>query len=513
MILPNIVEMRNITKIFPGVIANDDVNFNLDEGEIHVLLGENGAGKTTLMNILYGLYQQTSGEIFIRGEKVDMKNPNTAIEHRIGMVHQHFMLVPPFTVTENIVLGNEPNKYGKLRMDLDLARERVLELSENFGLKIDPDIKVQDISVGLQQRVEIIKALYKGADILILDEPTAVLTPQEIDELGEIIKKLTLEGKSVILITHKLKEVMSMSDRVTVIRKGKVIETLDTAATDIDSLAELMVGRKVKLEVDKKQKQAGKTILKVENLKVLDNRKIEAVKDVSFEVKTGEVLAIAGVDGNGQSQLVEAITGLSKVESGKVELAGVNIANRPTREIINMGVGHIPEDRQRRGLILEHTLAENMILGYHHSQPFSKRKMMDYNAVARHGKNLIKEFDIRTPGEQIQAKSLSGGNQQKVIIAREFYKNPKLLIAAQPTRGLDVGAIEFVHKRLIDQRNDDKGVLLISLELDEVMSLADRIAVIYDGRIVGIVDARDTTERELGIMMAGGKPEKEMKDE
>lgn len=507
----NVVEMKNITKTFPGVVANDNVNFELAEGEIHVLLGENGAGKTTLMNILYGLYQQTSGEIFVRGEKVLMKNPNTAIEQRIGMVHQHFMLIPPFTVTENIVLGNEPNKYGKLRMDMDKARERVVKLSNDFGLEINPDLKIQDISVGLQQRVEIIKALYRGADILILDEPTAALTPQEIDELGEIIKKLTTEGKSIILITHKLKEVMSMSDRVTVIRKGKIIETLNTIDTDIDSLAELMVGRKVKLDVDKDEKESGKTVLKVENLKVLDNRNLEAVKHVSFDVKQGEVLAIAGVNGNGQSELIEAITGLRKVEAGLIELDGDDITHSKTREIVDKGVGHIPEDRHKRGLVLEYTLAENMILGLHNKKPFSKNKMMNYEAINAHGKKLIKEFDIRTPNEQVLAKSLSGGNQQKTIIAREFYKNPKLLIAAQPTRGLDVGAIEFVHKRLIEQRNNNKAVLLVSMELDEVMSLADRIAVIYDGRIIGIVDAEDATEKELGIMMAGGIPEREVK--
>lgn len=507
--MSNVVEMRNITKIFPGVVANDHVNFDLKQGEIHVLLGENGAGKTTLMNILYGLYQQTSGEIYIRGEKVDMKNPNVAIEHRIGMVHQHFMLVPPFTIAENIVLGNEPSKYARLQIDLETAKERVRKLSDDFGLEIDPDLKVQDISVGLQQRVEIIKALYRGADILILDEPTAVLTPQEIDELEQIIKSLTKEGKSVILITHKLKEVMSMSDRVTVIRKGKVIDTLETTETDIDALAELMVGRKVKLEVDKAEKEPGKCVLEVEKLKVLDNRGLEAVKDVTFKVHSGEVLAIAGVDGNGQSELVEALTGLRKIEGGKVRLEGRDITRAKTKEIIDLGVGHIPEDRHRRGLVLEHSLAENMILGYHKNEPFSKNSLMDYKAVGDHGKTLIEEFDIRTPSAQVKAKSLSGGNQQKVIIAREFYKDPQLLIAAQPTRGLDVGAIEFVHKRLIEQRNNNKAVLLISLELDEVMSLADRIAVIYDGRIVGVLDAAEATERKLGVMMAGGSAQEE----
>lgn len=505
--MSNIIEMKEITKIFPGVVANDKVNFSLKKGEIHVLLGENGAGKTTLMNILYGLYQPTSGEIFVNGEKSAIKSPTTAIKLGIGMVHQHFMLVQPFTIAENIVLGNEPTVAGGLRIDMKKAIGNVQKISDEFGLAVDPNIKIQDISVGMQQRVEILKALYRGAEILILDEPTAVLTPQEIDELADILKNLTKEGKSIILITHKLKEVMSMSDRITVIRRGLVVETLKTSDTDADSLAELMVGRKVKLTSDRTEKEAGSVILEVKNLKVKDSRKLEAIKDVSFEVRAGEILAIAGVDGNGQRELVEALNGLRKVESGQVMISGVDTTHFHTKDINEIGVGHIPEDRQRRGLVMEYTLAENMILGYHKKEPFSKNGIMNYPEVHKHGKKLIAEFDIRTPSENVLAKSLSGGNQQKVIIAREFYIDPQLLIAAQPTRGLDVGSIEFVHKRLLEQRKRNKAVLLISLELDEVLGLADRIAVIYQGKIVGVLDAKDATEKKLGIMMAGGQLE------
>jgi len=503
--LPKVVEMKNIVKIFPGVVANDKIDFSLEKGEIHVLLGENGAGKTTLMNILYGLYQPTSGEIFINGEKQDIKSPTTAIRLGIGMVHQHFMLVQPFTIAENIILGKEPSKAGGLKLDMKTAIANVQKISDEFGLEVDPNSVIHDISVGMQQRVEILKALYRGAEILILDEPTAVLTPQEIDELGDILRKLAAEGKSIILITHKLKEVLSMSDRITVVRRGQVIATLNTSETDADSLAELMVGRKVKLTADKSEKQPGDVILKVTDLKVRDNRKLEAVKNISFEVRAGEVLAIAGVDGNGQKELVEALTGLRKVEGGQISISGVDTTHLSTKKINKVGVGHIPEDRQKRGLILDYTLAENMILGYHAEKPFSQNGLMNYNEIHKHGQILIKEFDVRTPSEDVKAKSLSGGNQQKVIIAREFYKDPQLLIAAQPTRGLDVGSIEFVHKRLLEQREHNKAVLLVSLELDEVMGLADRIAVIYQGRIVGTLDAKDATERKLGIMMAGGQ--------
>lgn len=503
--MTSVIEMKNITKQFPGVLANDRVNFELRKGEIHVLLGENGAGKTTLMNILYGLYQPTAGEIYVNGIKKDISNPKVAIKNGIGMVHQHFMLVQPFTVTENIILGEEPkiNKTGKI--DMGKALLDVKKISNDFGLEVDPNAKIHDLSVGIQQRVEILKALYRGADILILDEPTAVLTPQEIDELGKILKKLTEEGKSIILITHKLKEVMAMSDRVTVIRRGKVVDTIDTEATNTDELAELMVGRKVKLSIDKDTKETGSEVLKVSNIKVLDNRNLEAVKEVSFNVKQGEVFAIAGVDGNGQSELIEAITGLRKIESGTVTINGETITNYEPRKIIEKGVAHVPEDRHKRGLVLEHDLAENMILGYHYKEPFSKNGIMKYDIIHDHAKKLIEEYDIRTPNENVTAKSLSGGNQQKVIIAREFYKNPELLIVAQPTRGLDIGAIEYVHQKILEARENDKAVLLVSLELDEVLNLADRIAVIYDGKIVDTLNRNEADERKLGILMAGGK--------
>lgn len=501
--MSNVVEMKNITKIFPGVVANDKVNFQLKKGEIHVLLGENGAGKTTLMNILYGLYQPTSGDIILNGKNTVIKNPNIAIENGIGMVHQHFMLVPPFTVAENIVLGQEPKKGMKL--DLTIANEKVREISEKFGFKVDPESRVQDLSVGSQQRVEILKTLYRGADILILDEPTAVLTPQEIEEFGIIIKKLASEGKSIILITHKLKEVMSMSDKVTVIRRGKVIETIETSGTNTDELAELMVGRKVNLTVDKIKKEMSiNKVLQIKDLNVLDNRGLKAVNGVTLDVREGEIFALAGVDGNGQSELVEAITGLRKSKSGNVFLNGTDITGYSTKKVIEEGVGHIPEDRHRRGLVLVHDLAENMILGYHYKEPFSKKGFMNYDIIHDHAKRLIEEFDVRTPNENVSAKSLSGGNQQKAIVAREFHKDLKFLIAAQPTRGLDVGSIEFVHKKIVEARDKGTAVLLVSLELDEVLALADRIGVIYDGKIVGTLDRKDATEKKIGIMMAGG---------
>lgn len=502
--MSKVVEMKNVTKEFPGVVANANVDFELESGEIHVLLGENGAGKTTLMNILYGLYAPTRGEIFIKGKKVEMKDPNVAIKLGIGMVHQHFMLVEPFTVTENIILGNEVTK-NKSFLDMAKARKRVKEISDKFGLEVDPNAKIEDISVGMQQRVEILKALYRGAEILILDEPTAVLTPQEIDELTNILRKLASQGKSIILITHKLKEVMAMSDRVTIIRRGKKIDTIENKNTSIDQLAELMVGRKINLVVDKDEKKAGDVVLKVENLSALDNRKLQALNKVSFEVKKGEIFAIAGVDGNGQTELVETITGLRRSTEGTFAIAGMDLTNKPSRIVIENGLGHIPEDRHKRGLVLQHSLAENGALGRHRDEPFSKNAVLDYDYIHKYANTLIEAFDVRTPNEKVTAKSLSGGNQQKFIVAREIYKNPKLLIASQPTRGVDVGAIEFIHKKLVEERDNDKAVLLVSLELDEVMALADRIAVIYDGEIVGIVNAKETDERELGAMMAGKK--------
>lgn len=500
--MAKVVEMKKITKVFPGTIANDSVDFDLEKGEIHVLLGENGAGKTTLMNVLYGLYQQESGEIFINGNKVDIKSPKEAIALGIGMVHQHFMLVHNFTVAQNMVLGFEPKKG--MNIDIDKAVKDTLELSKKYGFNIDPKAVIEDMTVGQQQKVEILKALYRGADILILDEPTAVLTPQEIDELGVILKNLVKEGKSIILITHKLKEVMKMSDRVTIIRRGKLIDVVQTKETSIDALAEGMVGRKVNLVANKGESKTGDTVLSIDNLTVLDNRGLPAVKSVNLEVKRGEILAVAGVDGNGQTELIEAISGLRKSKEGKVELNKNDITNKSPREIIESGLGHIAEDRHKRGLVLGNTLVENSILGIHHRKPFSNGIIMNYKKIREYTVKLIKDYDVRTPNEDVNASALSGGNQQKIIIGREIEKCPELIIAAQPTRGVDVGAIEYIHKRLIEERDKGRGVMLVSLELDEVMALADRVAVIYDGKIVDVLDRKDVTEQKLGILMAGG---------
>lgn len=502
-----VIEMKEISKSFPGIKANDNINLSVNKGEIHVLLGENGAGKSTLMNILYGLYQPDEGQIFIKGNPIRISNPNVAISAGIGMVHQHFMLVQPFTVAENIVLGQEPKKG--ISLNLKKAIKDVEELSNKYELKVDAKAIVSDISVGMQQRVEILKTLYRGADILILDEPTAVLTPQEIIELGVILKSLVSQGKTIILITHKLKEVMSMSDRVTIIRRGRVIDTLNTSETNIDELAEKMVGRKVNLHVEKSAREASTPVLEVKGLKAKDTRGLEAVKGVDFNVKSGEILGIAGVDGNGQTELLQALTGLQKPTAGEVLLNGKEITALSVMEVIESGVSHIPEDRQKRGLILNYSLAENSILGSHHSKRFKSRFGLNYLKIKEHARRLIKDYDVRTPNENVEARSLSGGNQQKLIVAREVDRDPSLCIAAQPTRGLDVGAIEFVHKKLVELRDGGKAVLLVSLELDEIMSLSDRIAVMYDGKIVGTMDIKDATEKKLGIMMAGGKVEKE----
>jgi simple sugar transport system ATP-binding protein len=495
--------MKGITKIFGSFKANDNIDLTVYKGEVHALLGENGAGKTTLMNILYGLYQPTAGEIYIKGKKVNITDPNVAIKHGIGMVHQHFMLVEPFTVAENIILGKETTKaLGTL--DMEKAIEDVKELSDKYGLFVDPNAKIQDITVGMQQRVEILKALYRGAEILILDEPTAVLTPQEIQELIRIIRNLTKEGKSIIIITHKLKEIKQVADNCTIIRRGKHIDTVDVSTTTEEELASKMVGREVNFKVDKEERERGNTVLRIENLKVKDNRGIYAVDELSLEVKAGEILGLAGVDGNGQSELIEAITGLRKIESGKVYLNGKDITNKTPREIIESKVATIPEDRQKRGLVLDFTVAENMVLENYHKDPFSKKGILDENKIKEFSRKLIKRFDVRPEDENLKAKALSGGNQQKVIIAREVTNDPDLLIAAQPTRGLDVGAIEYVHKALVEQRDKNKGVLLVSLELDEILNVSDRIAVIYEGKIVGILDAKEADENTLGLMMAGG---------
>ena len=496
-----VVEMRNIVKQFGDFKANDNINLEVRKGEVHALLGENGAGKSTLMNVLTGLLEPTEGEIRINGEPVVIDSPDKADELGIGMVHQHFMLIDKFSVAENIMLGNEEHKMGVI--DADTTAKGILELSERYGLKVDPYAKVEDISVGQQQRAEILKALYGGADILILDEPTAVLTPQEIEDLMEVIRSLADEGKAIILITHKLDEIKKAADRCTVIRRGQGIGTVDVAETSQQELADMMVGRSVSFSVDKKPAHPKDVILSIENIVVEDTRGLNAVNNLSFEVKQGEILGIAGVDGNGQSELIQAISGLRDVKEGTIRLNGVDITNRPPRRITETGLSHIPEDRQRHGLILDMDLEENFGLQSYYHKPLSKRGILNFDAFEENANRLIEEYDVRTQSSKDPARSLSGGNQQKLIIAREVDRDPDLLIAAQPTRGLDVGAIEFIHKRLIEQRDNGKAVLLMSFELDEIMDVSDRIAVMYEGKIIDIVDANNTNETELGLLMAG----------
>lgn len=499
-----VIEMLNIRKEFGTFVANDNITLQLRKGEIHALLGENGAGKSTLMNVLFGLYQPEGGEIRVHGKKVDIENPNIANELGIGMVHQHFMLVEKFTVTENIILGLEP-KSG-VTIDRATARKKVMDISEQYGLKIDPDAKIEDISVGMQQRVEILKTLYRGADILIFDEPTAVLTPQEIQELIQIMKRLIAEGKSIILITHKLKEIMQVADRCTVIRRGRYIGTVEVDETvNEDSLAEMMVGREVNFDAEYSKADPQQVVLDVQNLVVKDSRGLKAVEGLDLQIRAGEVLGIAGIDGNGQTELIEAISGLKKPESGKVLLNGKDVTGHTPRKMTEAGIGHIPQDRHKHGLILDYSIRDNMVLQTYYKEPFSKRGLMNYKAVAEKAKALIEKFDVRTPSIDVPARALSGGNQQKAIIAREVDRSPDLLIAAQPTRGLDVGAIEFIHEQLIKEREKGRAVLLISFELDEILHVSDRIAVLYEGKIVGIRDPKETTEQELGFLMAGGQ--------
>jgi simple sugar transport system ATP-binding protein len=500
-----VLELRGITKRFPGVLANDHVDFDLRKGEVHALLGENGAGKSTLMNILYGLYKPDEGDIYLNGHRVEIDSPHKAIELGIGMVHQHFMLIPVMTVAENIVLASEPKAAGIL-LDTAAAERRVRELADQFKFHIDPHARVQDITVGQQQRVEILKALYRGADILILDEPTAVLTPQEALELFEILNRFVAEGMSVIFISHKLNEVLEIADRITVLRRGKKVDTIPREGATEASLAKMMVGREVLLRVDKKPSSPGETLLAVEDIHVIDERGLEPVRGVSFVVRTGEIVAIAGVDGNGQTELIDAITGLTRPSQGKILVAGRDLTKGSAHEYLEHGVGHIPEDRHRRGLVLEFTLGENLVLHDYDKEPFARRGFFYPARVFSWARKLLHEFDVRGGNETTRASSLSGGNQQKVVIAREVSRNPQVLIAAQPTRGLDVGAIEFVHRRLVEQRDAGKAVLLVSLELEEVLSLADRILVIYEGRIVGEFDP-SVSEEELGIAMTGGRQE------
>jgi simple sugar transport system ATP-binding protein len=498
-----LLELRGITKRFPGVLANDDVNFDLRPSEVHALLGENGAGKSTLMNILYGLYTPDEGEIVLRGKPIELGSTKSAIEHGIGMVHQHFMLIPVMTVAENIVLATEPRRAGVL-LDYDAARKRVRELSERYGLLVDPDARIDRITVGQQQRVEILKALYRGAEVLILDEPTAVLTPQEAKELFEIIRSLKEQGKSIIFISHKLNEVLEIADRITTLRRGVVVDTVPAAGATEEGLARMMVGREVLLRVDKAPAHPGDSLLRVESLTVIDDRGLEAVRDVSFEVRGGEIVGLAGVDANGQSELIDAIAGLRPVRSGHVFVDGRDLTGATAKETLDAGIGHIPEDRHRRGLILPFSLTENLALhGYRHA-PNSSRGFLNLRAMADRARRLLKEFDVRGGTPSTPAGALSGGNQQKVVLAREIDGEPRVLIAAQPTRGLDVGAIEFVHRRLLEQRDAGRAVFLVSLELEEVLSLSDRILVIYEGRIVGEFPPT-ATEEELGFAMTGGR--------
>jgi ABC-type uncharacterized transport system ATPase subunit len=497
-----VLELRGITKRFPGIVANDHIDFDLARGEVHALLGENGAGKSTLMNIVYGLYQPDEGEIRVNGQPVRIASPNDAIRHGIGMVHQHFMLIPVMTVAENIVLASEPTRAGVL-LDYRAAKRRVEDLSATFKFAIDPDARVESISVGQQQRAEILKALYRGAEILILDEPTAVLTPQEAQELFEILRTLVREGHSVIFISHKLNEVLDIADRITVLRRGKRIETVPREGATEAGLARLMVGREVLLRIDKTRAEPGEPLLVVEDLVAVNDRGLEAVRGVSFDVRASEIVGIAGVDGNGQTELIDAIAGLGKVESGRIALAGRDVTGATTRRVIETGLGHIPEDRHRRGLVLDFTLAENLALEDYREPPDSRLGWLFPSRLIARARQLLKEFDVRGGGPSTRAAALSGGNQQKVVIAREVHRDPRVLIAAQPTRGLDVGAVEFVHRRLVVERDEGRAVLLISLELDEILSLADRILVIYEGRLVAEYGP-DVSEETLGLAMTGG---------
>jgi simple sugar transport system ATP-binding protein len=502
--MPYIIEMLDIVKDFPGVRANDNVTLQVEQGSIHALLGENGAGKSTLMSILFGLYQPDSGVIKVRGQAVRITDPNHANQLGIGMVHQHFKLVHNFTVTENIVLGLEPRRG--LVIDRKRAAKRVRELSELYGLNVDPEAKIEDISVGMQQRVEILKMLYRDAEILIFDEPTAVLTPQEIHELMQIMRRLVGEGKTVLLITHKLKEIKEVASVCTVLRRGRLVKTVDVEGTSEEAMAEMMVGREVNFHVDKTPARPGDVLLSIERLNVRNAKGLLGVKDLSLELRAGEILGLCGIDGNGQTELVRAITGLSPVESGRILLKGEDIAPLAIKRRLDLGLGHIPEDRQRHGLVLDFRLDENFVVHSYGRPPFSWAGILDKARIHDNAERLIGEFDVRCgQGGETLARSMSGGNQQKAILAREIDRSPEAFVIAQPTRGLDVGAIEYIHQRIVGERDKGKAILLVSLELDEILDVSDRIAVIYNGEIVGIVKASETDENELGLMMSGSK--------
>ncbi len=505
------IEMKGITKTFPGVVANDNVDLQVAPQEVHALLGENGAGKSTLMSILFGAYNADSGTIKIDGKEVNIKDPNVATELGIGMVHQHFRLVHNYSVTENIVLGMEPrNKFGLL--NIGAAEKRVAELSQRYGLQVDPKALIENITVGAQQRVEILKTLYRNANMIIFDEPTAVLTPQEIDELMEIIRRLKDEGKTVVLITHKLKEILAVADRCTVLRRGKYIGTVDVDSVTEQDLAEMMVGRAVQFEIEKSPAKVGETALAIQNLSVADHAGHMKVKNLSIDVHKGEIVGIAGVDGNGQSELLYGLCGLLPVAEGKILLDGKDITHTSIRHRVEAGLGHIPEDRQRHGLVSNFTISENCVLKDYYKAPYSNRYgLLDENQMLVNSDSLIEQFDIRAgQGSRTPAGSLSGGNQQKTIVAREINLSPHVLLVAQPTRGLDVGAIEYIRKRLLEERDKGRAILLVSFELDEIMNLCDRIATISQGQIVGIFNQGEVTEREIGMMMAGSKKDGEV---
>ena len=498
------VQMRKITKIFGSFCALNDVSIDIKKGTIHAILGENGAGKSTLMNVLYGLYAAEEGEIYLNGKKVNIKNPNVAIEHGIGMVHQHFMLVENFTVAQNIILGTEPsNRFGVI--NTKKAQEEIRKIVEKYGLEIDPDAKIEDISVGMQQRVEILKALYRGAELLILDEPTAVLTPQEIEDLISIMHNLIKDGKTIIIITHKLKEIKSCSDSCTIIRRGKYIDTVNVKDVTENELATMMVGRAVKLVVDKTPAKLGEVVFEIDNLTLENERGIKALNELSLRVRKGEILGIAGIDGNGQKELVEAITSLKKVKSGAIKINGKCIQNTTPRNVMDSKISTIHEDRQKRGLVLDFTVSENAVLEKYRTKPYSSGGILNYDEIRNFTKELITSYDVRPDNcEDLLVRGLSGGNQQKIIIGREIANEPDLLIAVQPTRGLDVGAIEYVHKMLVKERDKGKAILLISLELDEIMNVSDTIAVIYSGKIVGAFKQGQVDENTIGLLMAGG---------
>ncbi|MGQ9586032.1 MAG: ABC transporter ATP-binding protein [Anaerolineae bacterium] len=496
------LRLEGITKRFPGVLANDHIDFDLRRGEVHALLGENGAGKSTLMNVLYGLYRPDEGRIFLDGEEVTIETPADAIRHGIGMVHQHFMLVPVMTVTENIILGAEVVKSGVF-LDHRKAAEEIRRLSAQYQLEVDPEARVEDLPVGARQRVEIVKALYRQADILILDEPTAVLTPQESDALFETIRSLAAQGKSIIFITHKLREVFVIADRITVLRDGRLVGTTTPAETTREQLAAMMVGREVILTVEKGPARPGEKVLEVRDLRAYDDRGVMVVDGVSLEVRAGEVLGVAGVQGNGQTEMVEVLTGLRKAESGQILISGVDVTNASPRRIMEQGVAHVPEDRREHGLVDAYPVADNLVLCSYYQPPFARGLLLNERTIEENALHLVERFDIRTPSVYTNGGSLSGGNQQKLVVAREFSRPIKLLIAAQPTRGLDVGSIEFIHQQIVRKRDDGCAVLLVSAELDEIMSLSDRIAVMYKGRILATLDAAAATREQVGLLMAG----------